>query len=274
MTTAGSDGMVDVEGGRLWFEVAGEGPDVILIHPGLWDSRAWDAPFAAFAARYRVLRYDVRGYGRSSVPEAGAAYSHVRDLAAVMDAAGVDRAALVGNSMGGGIALDFTLVHPERVTALVLVASAVGGLEDTDEDEAWWRERWPPLEAAIEAGDVEEARRLQMEVWAPLGIDDPDGRRIYEISIDNAQELTMDESGAEQLDPPALARLHEIAVPSLILPADQDPPWMARGNAELATRIPTARVVHIPNVDHVIPMRAPDAFVETVGGFLDEVVAG
>jgi 3-oxoadipate enol-lactonase len=265
------EGTVEVERGTLWFEVAGDGPAVALIHPGLWDARTWDAQFEPFAERYLVLRYDVRGYGRSSRPEPGVSYSNVHDLAAVLDANGIERTALVGNSMGGSIALDFALTFPERTSGLVLVASAVGGLEDTDEDEAWWDERWPPLEAAIEAGDVERARRLQMEIWAPLGIDDPAGRRIFEISVDNAQELTMDESAAEALDPPALARLHEISVPTLILPADLDPPWMARANAALAAGIANARVVDIAGVDHVIPMRAPDAFNETVLAFLDEV---
>lgn len=265
-------GIVDVERGTLWYEVAGVGPAIALVHPGLWDARAWDAQFEVFAERHHVVRYDVRGYGRSSRPEPGVPYSHVRDLVAVLDAAEVDRASLVGNSMGGSIALDFALARPERTTALVLVASAVGGLEDTDEDEAWWEERWPPLEAAIEAGDLDRARRLQMEIWAPLGIDDAIGRRIFEISIDNAHELTMDESGAEQLDPPAIHRLHEIAVPALILPADLDPPWMGRANAALVAGIPNARVVDIAKVDHVIPMRAPEAFNDAVLAFLGEVI--
>jgi 3-oxoadipate enol-lactonase len=268
----GREGNVEVEHGTLWYEVAGDGPEVVLIHAGLWDARAWDAQMDPLTQRYRVVRYDVRGYGRSSRPQPGVAYSHVRDLVAVMDAAGVDRAALIGNSMGGSIALDVALTHPGRTTALTLVASAVGGLEDTEEDEAWWQERWPPLEAAIEAGDVERARRLQMEIWAPLGVDDPNGRRILELSIENAQELTMDEGGVEQLDPPAIRRLHEIAVPTLILPADLDPPWMARANAALASGIPNARTVHIANVDHVIPMRAPGAFNDALLMFLDDVL--
>jgi pimeloyl-ACP methyl ester carboxylesterase len=265
-------GFVEVDGGRLWYEVAGQGPALALIHAGLWDSRAWDGQFDVFRKRYRVLRFDVRGYGRSSRPGPGVPYSHVRDLAGVLDGARIDRAAIIGNSMGGRIALDFALTHPGRVAALVLVASAVGGLEDTPEDEAWWEERWPPLGAAIEAGDAERARRLQMEFWAPLGIDDNSGRRIFEISLDNAHELTMDEADAQELDPPAIARLGQIAAPTLILPADLDPPWMARANAVLATEIPTARVVHLANVDHVVAMRAPDAFNEVVLAFLAEVL--
>jgi pimeloyl-ACP methyl ester carboxylesterase len=170
------------------------------------------------------------------------------------------------------VALDVALVHPDRVMALVLVASALGGFEDTDEDEAWWDERWPPMQEAIDAGDLERARRLQMEIWAPLGVDDGAGRRILEIALDNAHELTMDESAALGLDPPAISRLHEILVPTLIVPADLDPPPLHRANAILATEIPGARVAHLANVDHVVPMRAPDAFNEVVLDFLEHAV--
>jgi pimeloyl-ACP methyl ester carboxylesterase len=265
-------GFVDVDGARLWYEVAGDGPAVVLIHPGLWDARAWDAQFGVFAERYRVLRYDVRGYGRSSRPTPGRAYSHVRDLTSVMDAAQIERAALVGCSMGGGVELDFALTHPDRVTALVLVASALGGLEETPEDETWFEERVTGIEEAMGSGDLERARRLQMNIWAPLGIDDPNGRRIFELAMENIHELTMDESGAEELAPPAVGRLGEIRVPTLVMPADHDPPFMLRAAAAMASEIPGARVVSLTNVDHVIAMRAPDEFNETVLAFIDDVV--
>ena len=107
-------GFVDFDGGRLSYEVAGQGPSVVLLHPGLWDSRTWDVQFGAFSGRFRVLRYDVRGYGRSSRPERGRPYSHVADLVAVMDAAGMERAALVGCSMGGAVAIDTAVTAPSR----------------------------------------------------------------------------------------------------------------------------------------------------------------
>ena len=93
-------GLAEIDGGALAWESAGEGPDVVFLHPGLWDSRVWDQQFGVFSKTYHVVRYDLRGYGRSSRPEPGKPYSHVDDLAAVMDAADVDAAALVGNSMG------------------------------------------------------------------------------------------------------------------------------------------------------------------------------
>jgi len=110
-------GFVEVEGGSLYAESGGEGSPLVMIHPGLWDSRTWDPQIQAFTEEHRVVRYDVRGYGRSSVPSPGRPYSHVRDLLTVMDAHEVERAALIGCSMGGAIAVDAALSAPERVTA-------------------------------------------------------------------------------------------------------------------------------------------------------------
>ena len=134
-----SDGsFVEVPGGRIAYDVVGSGPDVTLIHPGLWDSRTWDAQVPVLVgAGYRVTRYDVRGYGRSS-RLTGERYSNIRDLSAVLDAAGVTQTALIGCSMGGGIAIDFTLEHPDRVWALMPVASGLGGVEALGEEADRW----------------------------------------------------------------------------------------------------------------------------------------
>ena len=156
------------DGAKLHFEIAGEGPAVTLIHPGLWDMRTWDREFLALTdAGYRVLRYDVRGYGKSSRSEPGAMYSHVRDLEALLEANEVAFTALVGCSMGGGIELDYALVHPEQVWGMVAVATGLGGFEATEEEEEWWAERDAPIEAAVEAGDLERAQDLRLEIWAP-----------------------------------------------------------------------------------------------------------
>jgi 3-oxoadipate enol-lactonase len=262
---------VEVDGGTLFAEVAGSGSAVVLVHPGLWDRRAWDDQFGVFAKEYRVLRYDARGYGRSSRLEPGRPYSNVDDLAAVMNAVGIDRAAIVGCSMGGEITIDFTLQHPERVSALVLVTPGLGGFEGTPEDDAWWGERQAPIEAAIEAGDLERAEDLRLEIWAPLGTRDDAGRRIRQIALDNIHEMTMDESGAAELEPPAIERLEELAVPTLVMAADHDPPFMRRICDILTSRISGARRVDIPQTDHVIAMRRPAEFNAAVLTFLGEV---
>ncbi len=262
------DGVVQVEGGGLAYQLAGEGPAVVLVHPGLWDMRAWDDQFELFAERFTVLRYDTRGYGRSSRPS-GTPYSHVRDQIAVMDATGVGVAALVGCSMGGGMELDFALTHPDRVRALVLVASSVGGFQENEDEERWWDEPAARMREAFDAGDLARVQEIRLRIWTPLGSDDPAGRRIRDIAFDNIHELTMDESAAEELDPPAIARLEEIACPTLVMPADHDPPDAQRASAELAARIPGAVTASIPDTDHVVGMRRPREFNDAVLAFLD-----
>ena len=250
-----------VPGGHLAYEIMGEGPLVTLLHPGLWDMRTWDREFERWPSQgLRVLRYDLRGYGGSSRLEPGVPYSHIQDLTALLDEVGAASTALVGCSMGGGIAIDFTLEHADRVWALVAVAPGLGGFEPQPAEEAWWEARVGPIAAAVESGDLDRAQDLRLEMWAPLGTEDPAGARIREIAFDNLHELTMDESGEVELDPPAATRLGEITTPTLIVGAPHDPPHMRRVVDILATGIPGARSVTIEGADHVVNLRQPDAF--------------
>jgi 3-oxoadipate enol-lactonase len=268
-------GVLEYDGGALAWESAGEGPDVVFLHPGLWDGRVWDEQFGVFSRTYRVLRFDFRGYGRSSRPEPGRPYSHVDDLAAVMDAASVERAALVGCSMGGSTAIDFALTYPSRVSALVLASSGMNGFDDdrlTPEEEAELELLDAPVAEAMEAGDIERAERARLRIWAPLGTEDEAGRRIREIAFDNIHEMTMDETGRRDISPPAIERLEQIEAPTLVLPADNDPLVFRRLSASLTERIPDARLVQIPETDHVVNMRRAAEFNRVVLGFLGEVL--
>lgn len=263
---------VEVPDGRLFVDDVGTGPVVTLLHPGLWDLRTWDPQVTPLLdAGFRVLRYDQRGYGRSSRPAAGVPYSPVRDLEAVLDAQEVSTTALVGCSMGGALAIDATLTFPERVWALVPVAAGLGGSESPREEDDWYEDLVAPIDEAIDAGDLERAQELRLELlWAPLGTDDPAGRRIREIAFDNLHELTMDETGAEELDPPAARRLHEIDVPTLVVKAEADPPDMHRIGDLIAAGIPDARATMIEGADHVVNLRQPERFDAAVIPFLVE----
>jgi pimeloyl-ACP methyl ester carboxylesterase len=271
---AARSGFVDVPGGRLRYEVAGEGPAVTFIHPGLWDMRTWDRQMETFpAAGFRAIRYDLRGYGESSRPN-DEPYSHVRDLVAVLDALGADQTALVGCSVGGGIAIDVTLEHPDRIWALVAVAPGLGGFEPLAEEEEWWADLGAAIDEAVELGDLERAQDLRLAVWAPLGTDDGPGRRIREIAFDNLHELTMDESGSEELDPPAARRLGEIDLPTLVVAPDHDPAYMLRLADLIVGGALDARKVVLEDADHVANLRQPDRFDDAVLAFLAGCVPG
>jgi 3-oxoadipate enol-lactonase len=258
------------DGGHLAFEDMGDGPAVVLLHPGLWDMRTWDPQMPTFAeAGYRVVRYDLRGYGRSSRPT-GDPYSHVTDLWTVLDHLGVHDAALVGCSLGGAVAIDAVLTDAERAWALVPVASGLGGFEASAEEEDWWDDAMAPAEAALQEGDTERAQTIRLGMWASLGTDTEPGASISRIAFDNIHELSMDESAEIELDPPAARRLDEIDVPTLVIKAQHDPPFSRRVSDVIAAGVPAARSLML-DADHVVNLRAPDAFDAAVLSFLGEV---
>ena len=154
-----------MNGASLYYEILGEGEPLVLLHAGIADRRMWDEQFGAFAERYRVVRYDRRGFGRSALVEDP--YSHHDDLRGLLDHLGIERASFVGCSMGGGAVIDFALSNPERARALVLVGSAVSGVESNETPP----EEWEELVAADEAGDLERVSELEVRIWVdgPIG---------------------------------------------------------------------------------------------------------
>jgi 3-oxoadipate enol-lactonase len=242
----------------LWYDDTGSGPPVVLLHEGVVDSRIWEPVVPILGERHRVLRYDQRGFGRS--PAATGPYSVVDDLVSVLDAAGVERAALLGCSRGGNIALTAAVERPERVSALVLAGSGLPGhrweVEATPEQEARWEE-------AEATGDFEAMAEIDMEIWAPMGAD-PELRAMFvENSVaSNSEEETTDE--------PVAGRLGRIAAPTLVVTGGRDVPAMSEIGEILAREIAGARQAVIDEADHMIPWRAPEELAHLVLRFLSE----
>lgn len=152
-------GFVPSDGARLYYEISGDGEPLVLVPAGIADSSMWDGQLAAFARRYRVIRYDMRGFGRSAMVEGP--FSHHEDSRALLDSLGIERAFLVGCSIGGRAIIDFALEHPELVRALVPVGSALSGF-DAREDPP---EQWEKLVAAENAGDLGRVSALEVQIW-------------------------------------------------------------------------------------------------------------
>ena len=264
-------GFLEVDGGgRLYFEAAGDGPAVALIHAGLWDSRIWDDQFGALAGGHTVVRYDLRGFGRSS--RFDAPFSARDDLAELMGFLGLERAALVGASIGGSLAIDFTLERPGMVSALIPVASGLSGDDTPDPEELV--PVFEQAEAAASAGDLERARDLELGVWTPPGDDPEVDRRIRDIAMENRHELELDWANlSRRLDPPAAGRLGEIAVPTLVVVGDRDIAVMDVIADKLVAGIPGARKAVIGGADHLPNMRRPEEFNRLVRDFLDGIGA-
>ncbi|MEV7373308.1 alpha/beta hydrolase [Streptomyces sp. NPDC090301] len=241
-------------GGRLRAERSGGGSSVVLLHGAGMDARLWDAVVPELARHHDVVRYDARGLGRSSLPDRS--FDDVEDLIAVLDHFGLDRAALVGLSMGGETALDFTLAHPGRVSALALVGTSVSGHD------------WPqdPQSSAYATArrqrDAAALAALELSVWASLGRTAPGGELIEVMVADNAERRIASEPlFAHFPDRDAESRLREIAVPVLVVHGDRDHPEIAAIAERLVADIPDAHGVVVPEADHYLPLRSPERLV-------------
>jgi 3-oxoadipate enol-lactonase len=240
----------------LWYDVTGSGPPAVLLHESVVDSRIWDRFLPHVRDHLQTIRYDQRGYGRS--PLWDGPYSAVEDLVSVLDTADIEKAALVGTSRGGRIAIAAAIERPERVSALVLVASGIAGrplnVEGTPEQETRW-------EAAEASGDIAELVELDLEIWAPMGADD----ELRAMFVENAEASNADDPVVEQ---PSVGRLGEIQVPTLVVTAGRDVPDLEEIGDLLAREIPGAERAVIQEADHMVQWRAPEELAQLVLRFL------
>jgi 3-oxoadipate enol-lactonase len=246
--------MVAVGGGEVWAEDRGsDGPPVVLLHPGVGDSQIWEPVLPALTASYRVIRYDARGFGRSPAPTVK--FSLLADLITVLDYYGLDRAAMVGCSQGGGSALGLALQQPARVTALVLLCPGVPGYpwpEEPDELDAEY-------EHALDAGDVDALAGLMQRVWAGAG---PTPAVMDQLR--SAARAEISSRGMQQEDPPVFGRLGEVSVPTSLLVGEADYPPLIQANRQAAARIPGCELTVAPGMDHLPPLREPDLVLRTI----------
>ncbi|HMA38009.1 MAG TPA: alpha/beta fold hydrolase [Chloroflexia bacterium] len=270
-------GFAEINGANLYYAVEGTGRPLVLLHAGVSDHRMWDAVVPALAARYQVIRYDHRGFGRSSFP--AGPFALEEDLYGLLQHLGVPRAFVAGVSMGGRTAIDFTLAHPDRVAALIPVAAGLsGGPPPSEADQAAAAPFMAAYEAAAAAQDLERILDLEMDVWligpgrSRAAVDPAVQARFREIEAANlARELAGEGKDAQSvaLDPPAAGRLGEIQVPALVMVGTADVPKCVRDADVIAAGITGARKIVLPDVAHMVPMEAPATFNRHLLDFLD-----
>jgi pimeloyl-ACP methyl ester carboxylesterase len=258
----------------LYAEVAGEGPAVVLVHEGICDSRMWDREWQQWSPEFRLLRVDLRGFGNS--PLGSGPFAQARDLIEAIEAHGIERAALVGVSLGGRVAIEVALARPELVSALVLVAPGLPGHEWSQE----MRDAWAEEEAAFEAGDLDAAVEASLRTWVDGPRRSPEDvdpqvrarvgemqRRAYELAVgveEDEEELLVDELAQ---------KLGEIQAPTLVLVGEEDQPDMHAIAERLEHEIPDARRATIADTAHVPSMERPREFDALVLPFLRENAA-
>lgn len=258
-------GFAEVNGTRLYYEAAGDGPALALVHGFGLDTRMWDDQFEAFAERYRVVRYDARGFGKSALP-GSERYMHAADLKSLLEHLGIDRAAVVGLSMGGGIAIDFTLTYPEAASALVPVDSTLGGFRWSQA----WEASYAPIPARGQAGDIAGAKQawLAHAFFEPALANPAVAARLREIVSDYSGWHWNHADPGRGAQPPAAGRLGEIRAPTLVVVGERDLPDLHRTAEALHRGIPNAQKDILPGAGHMANMEAPHPFNEVVLSFL------
>jgi 3-oxoadipate enol-lactonase len=260
---------LDVPGGTLAYEVEGEGHPLTLLHEGIAHMRMWDEQVRAFGEHHRVIRYDQRGFGRTRSEDTP--FSNRDDLRRLLDHLGVERTHVLGLSRGATIALDFTLELPDRVSALVFGASTPSGFDVEGPEDVLW----PEMERLEEARDWVPLVEMETRLWVdgfgqPTDRVAPDVReRMLHWNLENYRA----EGGNGQpqpLDPPAIGRLGEVRVPTLVTWGDLDTSGVISGCRAAVDGIPGARQHVFRNAAHVINLEFPDEFNRVVLDFLAE----
>ena len=255
----------------VWFDIHGEGPAVALVHAGVADSRMWEPQLRTFPESHQVVRVDLPGFGES--PFESSVVSYRGAIREALDGAGVERAALVGTSLGGRAALELTLDLPDRVSSLVLVGA---GIDDHDWSEAV-EQFAAEEEAALGRGDLEAAVTANLRLWLAgprrdLEAVDPQLRELVAEMQRQAFRLSKghDDLQADRLDPPASGRLAHLHVPTLVLTGDEDVEDIHTIADRLAREIPGAERATIADAAHLPSLERPDEFDRIVLAFLAE----
>lgn len=259
---AGAQVTTGTSSAGLYYEASGTGEAVVLIHAFSVDRRMWAPQIAALENRFRVIRYDLRGHGKSEGPLAP--YAPHEDLRSVLDALGVKTGTLIGLSAGAAIATDFAIAYPDRVARLVLASPGVNGYVPSTP--LTWMQ---PVFQAAGAGDPERAARL----WAATPImalrnELTAASTVKDLIMSNVRLWTYRTNPVQQLTPPAIGRLSEITCPTLLIVGEQDLPHIKDVATLVVKGMNGARLVTIPRAGHMVNLDAREEFNRAIDAFV------
>ena len=261
-------GTAEVNDTRLYYEIRGSGSELVFIHGGVTDNRIWDGQFQYFSRYFRVMRYDVRCCGKSAKKKSEE-YSHADDLYALMGYLNIAKASFVGHSMGGRIALDFSLCYPDSTTSVIAVDSALGGFSWSQEQKFFFQS----LADTAKRKGIDAARELYLQNSAfikPAFRDPQLASRLKFIVRGFEGWGWLYGDPARFPKPPAINRLEQIEAPVLVALGELDTPDMHRIADILGKRIPTARKVTVPDSGHFSYLEKNELFNRIVLDFLDQ----
>ncbi len=265
------DDLVSINGTKLHVGAAGKGEAFLLIHAGIGDSRMWDKQYFEFSKTHYVIRCDLRGFGKSQMSPGAFAYH--KDMAALLEYLEVEKVNVLGASFGGYVAINFVLTHPKIVKKLILVSSALDGYEfKSPEMLKFFGEE----NEKIEHRDLEAATELNLKMW----VDGPQ-RNAEEVSQDvreQVREMQMNIFSQPEIDdveevelvPPAITRLGEIEVPTMVISGDLDVIEFQEISKLLADNIKNVKHITMAGVAHLPSMEKPGEFNRIVHDFITE----
>jgi pimeloyl-ACP methyl ester carboxylesterase len=257
-----SSGYMAMGDDSIFYEAKGSGEVIILIHDGILNREVWDDQFAYFAERYKVIRYDRRGYGKSS-PARGS-YSHLEDLKTLYECLNIDRATLMACSSGGALAIDLALSCPKKVRRLVLVGAIVGGFTYTNH--FYTRGGYVP-----ESFENDLAEGIWYVTKDPYAIytENTEAKTKAVSLLENNPTRIYSRSRFIRGDKPAYRRLNEIQIPALILVGEFDMPDVHAHAGAMNAGIFNSKRIIISNSGHLIPMEQPALFNKAVSDFMN-----
>ncbi|GHO89748.1 alpha/beta fold hydrolase [Dictyobacter formicarum] len=264
-----TDAFVELDGARLYYEIAGMGEPLVLLHGGMLDRRMWDGQFQFFARHYQVIRYDVRRAGKSEASSEDA-YVHYEDLRRLLDQLQIVKATLIGLSGGARIAIDMAIAYPERVNKLVLVSPGMSGHPF---DDPWTHQHGKAFGAALQHGNVDQACEEFLTMWT-IGPRrtaeqiDPEVRQHIVAMVKQSLAQQILNLSILELDPPAMERLAEIQAPTLVVLGDQDTTDILTIGQRLQKQVVGAQLMIMPQVGHTLVMEKPEEFNQLVEQFL------
>tara|TARA_B100000749_G_C18428167_1_gene466716 strand:- start:851 stop:1666 length:816 start_codon:yes stop_codon:yes gene_type:complete len=266
-------GFANAKGAKLYFEVTGSGSPITLIQGSLLDRRMWDSQFSEFAKHYQVIRYDVRGYGKSIPDNIHEKYCHHEDLLAVIKHIGLKSTHVLGLSMGGTIAIDFAVMHPEKTISLIPVSCGPGGYQepiDPNQEKDPQPKGKRTVDVFKESG-LDAAKTHVFNVFKP-GIENPDLLKQIIDEYSGSQLIHPEiEENEMQIEPSASNRLSELKIPTLIIVGEQDGRGIHSSAMMMEKEIRTARKVVMKNVGHLCSMQNSAEFNQIVLDFLSQV---
>lgn len=269
---------LDVHGGKLYYEVSGEGQPLVLLHAGIANLRMWDEQVKEFSKHYQVICYDARTFGKST--SESIEFSNRQDLLELLNHLEIDKTHVLGISRGGTIAMDFTLEFPTKVSSLIMVASNPSGFDYTDDSEIE-KSYFARDERLSETKNAEAMADLDVEMWVDgpgqnLGRADKNVRqKVRTMTLERYQNyftaFPENEPTSMPLEPPAIEQLPNINVPTLVITGSLDFSY-THAAAEVMTRdMQNAKHISISDVAHMVNMEKPEEFNKVVSEFLRQV---